>query len=102
GARGPMFFLDNIWIFPLLPAFGAAMMFFFGRRLSKQFVNGICVGVLVLAVLMSVGAVVQLNGYMHGNDGKPFERVMYTWLGSDSGRLTFTMHNGQQAEFKAE
>ena len=41
-----MFFLDNIWIIPLLPAFGAAMMFFFGRRLSKQFVNGICVGVI--------------------------------------------------------
>jgi len=97
-----MFFLKNIWIIPLLPAFGAAMMFFFGRKLSKQFVNGICVGVIVLAFLMSVGAVVQLNGYMHANDGKPFERVMYTWLGSDSGKLTFTMHNGQQAEFKAE
>src|SRR5512146_1207995 len=29
-----MFFLEHIWIIPLLPAFGAAMMFFFGRKLS--------------------------------------------------------------------
>ena len=29
-----MFFLNTIWIIPLLPAFGAAMMFFFGRKLS--------------------------------------------------------------------
>src|SRR5512146_2224070 len=29
-----MFFLEHIWIIPLLPAFGAAMMFLFGRKLS--------------------------------------------------------------------
>ena len=29
-----MFFLEHIWIIPLLPAFGAAMMLFFGRKLS--------------------------------------------------------------------
>ena len=30
-----MFFLDHIWLIPLLPAFGAAIMFFFGRKLQK-------------------------------------------------------------------
>ena len=31
-----MFFLENIWIVPLLPAVGAAIMLLFGRRLPKQ------------------------------------------------------------------
>ncbi len=30
-----MFFLDHIWLVPLLPAAGAAIMFFFGRKLQK-------------------------------------------------------------------
>ena len=29
-------FLDSIYLIPLLPAFGAAMMFFFGRRLDPE------------------------------------------------------------------
>ena len=29
-----MFFLEHIWIIPLLPVFSAAVMFFFGRALS--------------------------------------------------------------------
>ena len=31
-----MFFLEHIWLIPLFPAFGAACMFFFGRKLSKS------------------------------------------------------------------
>jgi len=31
-----MFFLDKIWMIPLLPIFSAAVMFFFGRRLEKK------------------------------------------------------------------
>jgi hypothetical protein len=37
-----MFFLDHIWLIPLLPAFGAAMMFFFGRKLQKITVSAVC------------------------------------------------------------
>ena len=44
-----MFFLDHIWIIPLLPAIGATMMFFFGRKLPKSAVNAFCVGAVVLA-----------------------------------------------------
>jgi len=29
------FFLTHIWLIPLLPAIGAAIMFFFGRKLQK-------------------------------------------------------------------
>ena len=54
-----MFFLDHIWIIPLLPAVGAAIMFFFGRRLQKSTVNAVCVGTIVLAFVMACGAVLQ-------------------------------------------
>jgi NADH-quinone oxidoreductase subunit L len=93
-----MFFLDHIWIIPLLPAFGAASMFFFGRRLSKSAVNAICVGVVVLAFLWACGSVWQFT-----HSGLPhFEKVSYTWLGDDSGKLTFHAFGGKIAEFKAE
>ena len=48
-----MFFLEHIWLIPLLPAFGAAVMFFFGRKLQKSTVNAVCVGVIVLAFLFA-------------------------------------------------
>ncbi len=54
-----MFFLDHIWIIPLFPAIGAAAMFFFGRRLSKSAVGGVCVGVVVLAFVWACLAVWQ-------------------------------------------
>ncbi|HVP42466.1 MAG TPA: NADH-quinone oxidoreductase subunit L [Terriglobales bacterium] len=97
-----MFFLEQIWIIPLLPAFGAAMMFFFGRRLPKRAVSVICVGVVVLAFLMAVGAVWQLTDYSAANHGKPFEKVMYTWLGTDDGQLGYATRDGRFANFKAE
>src|SRR5437899_1083707 len=97
-----MFFLDHIWIIPLLPAFGAAMLFFFGRKMQKATVNVVCVGVIVLAFLMSVGTVWQYADYAHDVPGKPFETILYTWLGSDTGNLTYVTQTGTPAEFKAE
>ena len=81
-----MLFLDNIWLIPLLPAFGAAMMFFFGKKLRKQTVSAICVGMIAIAFVMSCGAVWQYTNYAHGT-GMPFEktcthgwaRAMATW-----------------------
>lgn len=77
-----MSFLDHIWLIPLFPAFGAACMFFFGRRLSKSAVNGVCVGVIVLAFVWACLAVWQYNGYQPANPGKPFEKICFTWLGT--------------------
>src|SRR5712691_11521967 len=62
-----MFFLDHIWLIPLLPAFGATMMFFFGRKLQKQAVDAVCVGVVVLAFLLACGAVWQKRQHHHAN-----------------------------------
>ena len=53
-----MLFLNHIWLIPLFPAFGAAMMFFFGRRLQKATVNAICVGAVVVAAALFVLGVI--------------------------------------------
>jgi len=95
-----MFFLDKIWLIPLLPAIGATLMFFFGKKLQKQTVSVVCVGVVALAFVMSCGAVWQ---YTHTyTDGRAFDKPMYTWLGSDTGHLTYTTKDGYPAEFKAQ
>src|SRR5271165_4766452 len=69
-----MFFLDHIWMIPLLPAIGAASMFFFGRKLSKSAVNGICVGLVVLAFVWACLAVWQYTGYSAAHPGSRSRR----------------------------
>jgi NADH-quinone oxidoreductase subunit L len=95
-----MFFLDHIWVIPLLPALGATLMFFFGRRLEKRTVSAVCVGTIAVAFVLACGAVWQ---YVHAYPGgPPFEKVMYTWLGSDTGHLPYTTKDGFPAEFRAQ
>ncbi len=96
-----MFFLDHIWLIPLLPAFGAAMMFFFGRRLQKATVDAVCVGVVVLAFLFACFTVVDYTQFAHGT-GRPFEKIVYTWLGSGDGHLNFVKCDGTLASFNVD
>jgi NADH-quinone oxidoreductase subunit L len=98
-----MLFLDHIWLIPLLPAFGAAVMFFFGRKLQKSWVSAICVGVVVLAFVMACGAVWQYPGYARANPEKHgYEKIIYTWLGTGTSHTTYTTHDGTQATFQAD
>src|SRR5215472_11964620 len=97
-----MFFLDHIYLLPLLPALGAAIMFFFGRRLQKSTVNAVCVGAVVLAFLMACGCVLQYNAWADANHHQPFQKILYTWLGSDTGHLTYVTKGGAQASFQAD
>ncbi len=97
-----MYFLDHIWLIPLFPAIGAACMFFFGRKLTKSAVNGICVGMVVLAFAWACLAVWQYTGYSAATPGKPFEKVMFTWLGTGDSSLSYVMHGGQTAPFRAD
>src|SRR5256714_12162528 len=97
-----MFFLSYIWLIPLLPALGAATMFFFGRKLQKSTVNALCVGVVVIAFLLACGAVWQYSDYSRHNPGKPYENILYTWLGSDTGHLAYLKHDGTPASFQAD
>src|ERR1700756_991629 len=95
-----MFFLENTWVIPLLPAFGAAMMFFFGRRIEKRTVSAVCVGTIAVAFVLACGAVWQ---YVHAySGGHAFDKPMYTWLGSDTGHLTYTTKDGYPADFRAQ
>jgi len=95
-----MLFLDHIYLVPLLPAFGATLMFFFGRKLEKKTVSAVCVGTVVLAFLMACGAVWQ---YTHWTSvGTPYEKIIYTWLGSGTGHLTYVTKDGAQASFQAD
>src|SRR5437879_1852608 len=96
-----MLFLDHIWLIPLLPAFGAVMMFFFGRRLQKATVDAVCVGVVVLAFLFACFTVVEYTHFAHGT-GRPFEKIVYTWLGSGDGHLNFVKRDGTLASFNAD
>ncbi|MGA7753571.1 MAG: NADH-quinone oxidoreductase subunit L [Candidatus Sulfotelmatobacter sp.] len=97
-----MLFLENIWLIPLLPAIGAAIMFFFGRRLQKATVSAVCVGAVVLAFLMACGAVLQYTSWADANHHQPYQKILYTWLGTDTGHLNYVTDNGAQANFQAD
>jgi NADH-quinone oxidoreductase subunit L len=97
-----MLFLEHIYLIPLLPALGAAIMFFFGRKLQKSSVSAVCVGVVVLAFIFACGTVLQYNAWADTHNHQPFEKIVYTWLGSDTGLLNYVTHNGSQAGFHAD
>ena len=60
-----MNFLDLIWLIPLVPLMGAAVMLFFGRRLPKAAISLISPGAVGVSFLLSLGAVIQLAGLPH-------------------------------------
>jgi NADH-quinone oxidoreductase subunit L len=99
-----MFFLSHIWLIPLLPAFGAAIMFFFGRKLQKATVSAVCVGTIVLAFVMACGAVWQYSAWSSTPENlhKPYQTVLYTWLGSGTGHANYVMQDGKTDAFQAD
>jgi len=54
------YFLAHIWMIPLFPLAGAALMLFIGRRLPNAGVNAICVGSVFLSMCFAFGAIWQL------------------------------------------
>jgi NADH-quinone oxidoreductase subunit L len=90
-----MFFLENIWIVPLIPALGAAIMLLFGRRLPKTVVNVCCVGAVAMSFVWTVLSVWQFT-----HSGLPYySHDLFTWLGSGGGKMLYTLHGGGTAEF---
>src|SRR3984885_3820863 len=94
-------FLNHIYLLPLFPAFGAVIMFFFGRRLQKTTVSAVGVGAIVLAFVFSGFTVIEYTHFAHGT-GRPFEKIVYTWLGSGDGHLNLTKRDGTLAAFNAD
>ncbi len=97
-----MLFLDHIYLIPLLPAFGAAIMFFFGRRLQKATVSAVCVGAVALAFVFACGAVWQYTHLTGASARQPYEKIFYTWLGTDTGHLNYVKQDGSLAPFHAD
>src|SRR5271163_3272674 len=97
-------FLTYIRLIPILPAFGAVIMFFFGRKLQKATVSAVCVGTIVLAFLMSCGAVWQYSAWSSAPEHfhQPYQTILYTWLGTDTGHMNYVTHDGSQAAFQAD
>ena len=105
-----MNFLDQIWLIPLFPLFGALLMLFAGKLLDPQpgagehlphshsplrfLVSLLCPGMVLISFIFSVGAVWQLSQ----TAGKVHQLVQFTWLAG----LPFHMANGQLAMFQAD
>jgi len=103
-------FLDQIWLIPLFPLFGALLMLFAGKLLDPQpgagehlphshsplrfLVSLLCPGMVLISFIFSVGAVWQLSQ----TAGKVHQLVQFTWLAG----LPFHMANGQLAMFQAD
>src|ERR1700720_4637530 len=54
------YFLAHIWMIPVFPLAGAALMLFIGRRLPNAGVNVVCVGSVFLSMFFAFGAIWQL------------------------------------------
>ena len=54
------YFLAHIWLIPLFPLAGAALMLFIGKRLPNAGVNVVCVGSVFLSMCFAFGAIWQL------------------------------------------
>jgi NADH-quinone oxidoreductase subunit L len=99
-------FLNYIYLIPLFPAFGAAIMFFFGRRLQQKTVSAICVGAVVVTFVYACFSVRDYTRFAHGT-GQPKEVIVYTWLGSGEvgvgdSPLNFMKKDGTRAAFQAD
>ncbi|MGH9785557.1 MAG: proton-conducting transporter membrane subunit, partial [Terriglobia bacterium] len=89
-----MYFLEHIWMIPLFPVFGALLMLLIGKRLSNAVVSVVCPGMVGIAFLFSLGAVLELASLTEHR----YELILYTWL---PGSL-FHLINGQTAMLQAD
>jgi len=74
----PGYFLEHLWLIPLFPLIGAAVMFFVGRRLAKQTVNLFCVGSVFLSFVYALGAVLVL--FWRAPDQRVYQQILYQWV----------------------
>ena len=73
------FFLSKVWLIPVFPLLGAALMLFLGKRLPKPVINWVCCALPSLSFLWAVGMFFQLLG----RDPRIYEvPSLFTWLPS--------------------
>ena len=76
--NSPGYFLSHLWLIPLFPLAGAASMFFFGRRLSKEAVNLFCIGSVFLSFLHGLGAVLKLFSLPAAQ--RAYQQILFQWV----------------------
>jgi NADH-quinone oxidoreductase subunit L len=86
------YFLTHLWLIPLFPLASAAIMFFFGRRLSKEAVNLFCVGSVFLSFLHALGAVLKLLTLPASQ--RIYQQILFQWvtpgaMPTSTGRVNF-------------
>jgi NADH-quinone oxidoreductase subunit L len=74
----PGYFLSHLWLIPLFPLVSAAIMFFFGRRLSQEAVNLFCVGSVFLSSLHALGAVLKLFALPASQ--RIYQQILFQWV----------------------
>jgi NADH-quinone oxidoreductase subunit L len=90
------YFLEHIWLIPLFPLATAAVMLFYGRRLSNQIVSWLCSGSVFLSFIFSVGAFFQLIAKPSGE--RIATKVLFEWIPA----VTYHLLDGRIAKFIAE
>jgi NADH-quinone oxidoreductase subunit L len=90
------YFLEHIWLIPLFPLATAAVMLFYGRRLSNQIVSWLCSGSVFLSFISSVGAFFQLIAKPSGE--RIATKVLFEWIPA----VTYHLLDGRIAKFIAE
>ncbi|HKD90300.1 MAG TPA: NADH-quinone oxidoreductase subunit L [Terriglobales bacterium] len=68
---------------------------------SHSFVNAVCVGAVVVAFLWACLAFLQYTQWADGT-GKPFQTVLYTWLGTSNNGIPYQTATGAAAPLHAD
>src|SRR5215469_2718485 len=76
--NAPGFFLVHLWLIPLFPLASAAVMFLFGRRMSREGINLFCLGSVLLSFLFALGAVLRL--FAEAPDARFYQQILYQWI----------------------
>src|SRR5437899_2885143 len=90
------FFLDKVWLIPLFPLAGAALMLLVGKRLQNSAVSAVCVGSVFSSFLFSLGAVWQL--LQRPAAERVAQKILFEWVPAG---LTQTS-SGKLVNFVAE
>src|ERR1700727_797531 len=90
------YFLDHIWLIPMFPLVTAAVMLFYGRRLSNQIVSWLCSGSVFISFIFSVGAFFQIVARPSGE--RIFTKILFEWIPAG----TYHLLDGRIAKFVAD
>ncbi len=72
------YFLEHIWLIPMFPLAGAALMLLFGKRLPNPAVSVICVGSVLVSFVYALGASLSLIALPPAE--RAFEQILFQWI----------------------